>query len=304
MPMEEHYNNDDTFLGRWIAGTLSEEERIAFEKTTAFKQFRIINAEAQNIKGPVINTEAALKKVHQETIRRRKPKRIKLWYASAAIILIIIGLTVVLNARQTYTTGIGEKQTITLADGSIINLNASSRISHKRFFWEANKQIVIWGEAYFKVVKGEGFTVKTSKGDVSVLGTEFNIKDRENLEVKCYEGRIKFMSFDEQRKTYTLTKGMQIGFIDHLADVQGFEENEPSWKRNISKFINQPLSQVLKELTYYYPITINDEAIDTTRMFTGSFIHDNLQNALQTTLVPMGVKYRKAKDSNTIILSN
>ena len=32
----KNYDTDESFLGRWIAGELSEEERIAFEQTDAF----------------------------------------------------------------------------------------------------------------------------------------------------------------------------------------------------------------------------------------------------------------------------
>ena len=56
----EKYKTDDTFLARWIAGELSEEERIEFEKTDAYKQFNIINKEAQNIAPLTIDVETAL----------------------------------------------------------------------------------------------------------------------------------------------------------------------------------------------------------------------------------------------------
>ena len=64
--MVKNYKNDDTFLGRWIAGRLSEEERIAFEKSEEFKIFDAINRESQLLDGPDIDTDKALEAVKEK----------------------------------------------------------------------------------------------------------------------------------------------------------------------------------------------------------------------------------------------
>ncbi|MBQ0740845.1 FecR domain-containing protein, partial [Aquimarina celericrescens] len=79
-----------------------------------------------------------------------------------------------------------------LPDGSFVDLNAGSELTHQRFFWSQNREITLQGEGYFKVTSGTNFTVTTSLGKIEVLGTQFNIKEREKLfEVNCYEGRVK-----------------------------------------------------------------------------------------------------------------
>ena len=78
--MMKNYKTDDTFLGRWIAGELSEEELDAFKETEAYKQFKIINGESQLLDGPDIDTEKALKNVKQKINQKRsKQKTIKLF---------------------------------------------------------------------------------------------------------------------------------------------------------------------------------------------------------------------------------
>ena len=62
----DKYESDESFLGRWIDGTLSEEERIAFEQSDAYKTYAIINREAQLLDGPTIDTEGALAKVQKQ----------------------------------------------------------------------------------------------------------------------------------------------------------------------------------------------------------------------------------------------
>ncbi|WP_303318466.1 FecR family protein [Flavivirga abyssicola] len=304
--MAKNYIHDDTFLGRWIAGELSKDELKAFEQSEAFKQFEIINRESQLLVGPNVDTEAALLIVKQKLQTSSKTSKVKqLWYSIAVAAVLIISLGLYLTSNKTYTTAIGEKQTITLADGSVINLNANSSLSHKRFFWLNNKTVKLTGEAYFKIKKKGPFVVNTSKGDINVLGTEFNVKDRTQFEIKCYEGKIRFTKLNniDTTKVFTLTKGSQILLDHNTIKEQTFKEDTPDWKTGISKFTDQPLSIVLEELTYLYPITFNINTIDTKRLFSGSFTHNNLENALQTTLIPMGITYQKAKDSHVIILS-
>jgi ferric-dicitrate binding protein FerR (iron transport regulator) len=304
--MMKNYDTDEIFLARWIAGELSEEERIAFEKTEAFRQFDLINKESQLLEGPVIDTEAALKAVKAKLqTQEKKPKVVPMrrWYAIAAAIVVLVGLGAFLNSSKTYTTSIGEQTTITLADGSTVDLNANSTLSHKRFFWDDAKEVHLTGEGYFTVTKGDSFKVHTSQGTIAVLGTQFTIKDRSVFEVKCYEGRIQFESVDATITPKILTKGMAISIENSTVVKDTFEEKTPAWKSGISEFTDQPISVVLEELMNYYSVTFEYDTLDVNRLYTGSFTHDNLETALQATLVPMGINYKKSTIENTIILS-
>ncbi|WP_299886097.1 FecR family protein [uncultured Lacinutrix sp.] len=303
--MAENYDTDDTFLGRWIAGELSEQERIAFEKTKAYKQFNIINKEVQLLEGPNIDTEAALKAVKLKLKSKQKRTNvIKLWQSITVAAIIIISSGLFLNSSKTYTTAIGETQNITLADGSIVNLNANSSITLKRFFWNNDRQLNLTGEAYFTVTKGNDFIVNTSKGIVKVLGTQFNIKDRSFFELKCYKGKVSFNKLDDLTKTFILTKGMQVNISDSKINEGIFEEQAPKWKQGVSSFKAQPFSIVLEELSNYYSVTFETSSINTNRLFTGNFSHKNLDTALKTTLVPMGITYKKSSNENIIMLQN
>lgn len=304
--MMKNYETDDTFLGRWIAGELSEEERVAFEKSETYKQFDLINRESQLLEGPTIDTHAALQKVKARLGEQEKqPKVVSMrrWYAVAATVILLVGFGIFLRSSKTYTTGIGEKTTITLSDGSTVDLNANSTLSHKRFFWNDNKEVSLTGEGYFTITKGDPFKVHTSQGTIAVLGTQFTIKDRSVYEVKCYEGRIRFTGNNPAFTPKILTKGMAISIENEKILEDTFEEKTPMWKSGISEFIDQPISIILEELKNYYPVTFEYNTIDTTRLFTGSFTHDNLETALEATLIPMGITYKKSALENTIILS-
>ena len=299
----DKYESDESFLGRWIDGTLSEEERKAFEESDAYKTYAIINRESQLLEGPTIDTEGALAKIQKQLQPEKKSKVRPLWYYVAAVAAVFIGFGLFLTSSVTYSTGIGETQQVTLADGSIIDLNANSSISHDRFFWESDKQVHLEGEAYFTITKGKGFAVHTSKGTVQVLGTQFNIKDRSQFTLACYEGRVSFDTNKSANEAHILTQGMALSVTNKNIEPFTFDAKSPEWKLGVSSFNNRPIGEVLEELTQYFPVEFNSKNIDLNREFSGAFKHDDLNLALQSTLIPMGVKYDYNKDQNIVILS-
>lgn len=301
--MEEYYT-EETFLARWIANELSDEELAAFKKTDAYKQLSIIDRESQVLDGPEVNTELALQKVtRQLQSSKGKPKIKRLWiYAAAAGVTLLIGFFVFFNATKSYSTGIGEKQFIALADGSEVYLNANSRLTHQLFLWMDNKEVHLEGEAYFEVAGGN-FKVHTSRGTVAVLGTKFNLKDRTDFEIECYEGRISFTPTNGDKATEILEGGMKLKILDDKTETMIFSEKGPRWQRGVSVFEDQPLSVVLAELENYYSIIFETRAIRADRLFTGEFTHEDLNTALEATLTPMGISYTFSKDGKTIILS-
>ena len=69
-------------------------------------------------------------------------------------------------------------------------------------------------------------------------------------------------------------------------------ETEPAWLTNQTHFTKVPFAEVLAELERQYDIQINSNTIDTQRIFTGSFIHTNLEAALKSVTVPLGLSYK------------
>ena len=71
----------------------------------------------------------------------------------------------------------GEKSKMTLADGTVVWLNAGSILKYSDKFNERNRKVILSGEAYFEVTKKEKaeFTVQTCGYDVVVKGTKFDV---------------------------------------------------------------------------------------------------------------------------------
>ncbi len=299
----EKYESDKTFIARWVAGELSEEEAFEFEKSDAFKDFNRINEEIQKYKAPAIDKRQSLIATKAKiSFGKQRKNTYKTWYAIAASIVVILGIFTFFNATESYITSYGEQLAITLPDGSKIQLNADSKLSHKRFLWLDNRSVSLQGEAYFEVEKGEGFKVTTTNGNVTVLGTKFNIKTRAKIfELNCFEGVVRFDKLATS-ESHILKQNDRIISSENKIIPQEIRENSPSWINGISTFKERPLKEVLDEMRIQYNITFQSKDIDLSKLFTGSFVHNDLEKALKSTLTPMGIFYTLSKDKTIVYL--
>ncbi|MBR5350016.1 MAG: FecR domain-containing protein, partial [Prevotella sp.] len=113
---------------------------------------------------------------------------------------------------------------ITLDDGTLVHMNANSRIIYPEKFNRDNREVILHGEAYFMVSKDKSrpFIVHTLRGDVKVYGTEFNVntrardnssKKRDCTSVVLVKGSVGVTP--SEGKEYMLTPGQQIIIKDH-----------------------------------------------------------------------------------------
>jgi transmembrane sensor len=133
--------------------------------------------------------------VHARAIERLHGSR--RWRGlAAAVALVAVAAVLVLwpNLRgtQRYATSRGEQRSVVLADGSVVQLNALSRIS-VRFDGHTRRIELTDGEAYFRVArdKQRPFEVVTTLATVRAVGTEFNVYSRDrSVRVAVMEGRV------------------------------------------------------------------------------------------------------------------
>ena len=101
---------------------------------------------------------------------------------------------------------------------------------------------------------------------------------------------------------HTLEKGDKITIQKEQISSEKIIERSPNWLNNMSVFKNKPLSVVLASLERQYNIKIKRNTVDVSKIFTGSFVHTNLESALKTTLPVMGIRYEVSKNQKTISL--
>ncbi|MGH8210217.1 MAG: FecR family protein [Steroidobacteraceae bacterium] len=92
----------------------------------------------------------------------------------------------------TYTTDIGERRSITLSDGSTIELNARSNVRVK--FSKAERGVeLVDGQALFEVAKEKArpFVVHSGAAVVRAVGTQFDVyRNKSGTTVTVVEGRV------------------------------------------------------------------------------------------------------------------
>ena len=81
----------------------------------------------------------------------------------------------------------GGENTVILADGTTVHLNAGSKLTYPVRFAGKRRIVRLEGEAYFDVAGDENhpFVVQTHLGEITVLGTEFNVNAYADTPV-CY----------------------------------------------------------------------------------------------------------------------
>ncbi|HSR61328.1 MAG TPA: FecR domain-containing protein, partial [Robiginitalea sp.] len=219
--------------------------------------------------------------------------------ASVLLIGLLISYFFVYNPGTQIETAAGEKREVTLPDASLVLLNAHSELRFKTSRWESERSVTLEGEAYFRVAKGSRFDVVTPQGTVSVLGTEFNVRQRgDDLEVRCYEGLVRVETPGRQLE---LAAGHFFQLLQGQVSSGTHQESGPSWAQEISRFDRVPLAEVAAELERLFGVEIQLEGVDGNRLFTGSFLHEDLDQALQAVTRPLSLEYHKSSDQRIII---
>jgi ferric-dicitrate binding protein FerR (iron transport regulator) len=227
----------------------------------------------------------------------RKPKvislksRIKAVTSIAAAIAVLFAGYLFFNEQQStqVSTRLAEHRELTLPDASEVYLNADSEIAYDKDQWSTNRSLTLKGEAFFKVEKGSAFKVRTSDGWVQVLGTQFNVFNREGIfKVNCFEGSVKV---GVDHKEVILKPGEGIQVINGKMAARSSRSNEPSWLQGKSSFESMPLSAVLHEIERQYGVQITLEKEPENNEFTGVFSHDNLNEALRSVCQPFRLQF-------------
>lgn len=98
----------------------------------------------------------------------------------------------------------GSRSEIKLPDGTDVILNAGSTLRYGNDFNTNNRDIDLYGEAYFKVAKNEVLPLIVSAGYINVMavGTEFNIKaypEENTIETTLIEGKVEISNSSEKK---------------------------------------------------------------------------------------------------------
>lgn len=164
---------------------------------------------------------------------------------------------------STYSTKLGERETLTLRDGTRIELNTDTVVQISDDLDRRHVRLER-GEAYFDVVhdKAHPFTVSVGQDKVTDIGTKFVIRrEPDRFSITMMQGAARFDGDDSgANKSLVLRSGDAM-----IASAKGISltkklrietARETSWRQGVLVFDETPLSEAAAEFNRYNRIKI------------------------------------------------
>ena len=197
---------------------------------------------------------------------------------------------------------------IVLPDGSVVKLNANTKIEYPQHFYRGIRIVKLSGEAFFEVAKDSvhPFKIETANATVEVLGTSFNVSAYPNtnkVEVNVETGKVRLtpiLKSTSEAKVLLLPAG-QRGWIKVVEGESGQDKtlapNYGSWMTNVITFQRTPLSEVCQVLQNTYHIKLRIENPELGRVpYTANFSDLNPDYIINVIARTHHLKVKKSGD--------
>ena len=228
----------------------------------------------------------------------------KLPLAYGLIILILSPLAYDAFSKRQVGTSSAEEKSVLLADGTEVILNSESELTYNRNYNKNSRSVHLVGEAYFSVKKGNiPFNVLTPHGKISVLGTSFNIRTRnDGFEVGVNDGEVQVSN---ENSLINLSKGQ---FIDVKSEfissniLQIPSDQYPDWLNRKFYCNETTLESLCLEIERTFDIKINFTNPNLKSLtITGLIEASDLNNVLQTVSILTKHKFKLEGGRCTIL---
>ena len=314
---------DCELFNKYFSGSMTEEEKAAFlltvSKDEKLKKEFIAFKNTIALTTYVFDTNniSEIGNSHKTVDKQLRRSWVISSLRYAAVALIAVGITLfltlssVLSDRQNELTSIiapvGQRTHLVLSDGTSVWLNSKSKLQFTNSFNEDKRCVYLDGEAYFEVAKNtkKTFIVTTSRGNVQVLGTKFNVfnySDKPFFEttlfqgsVEVYRGSEKMRLSPNERAVITDGKLLKQSIVSHELQL---------WHEGVLAFENQSLNDIILRLESYYDVKfVVQEQAHMQERFTAKFYMDDDLGMIMNALSNTGkFSYRESVDGKVIYI--
>ena len=300
--LEEDPKNKDLFdsLSRIWGTTLGYPEIVNMEDERQ-KVWKRLNEERENL----ITSDKAKGHWLGRTIK----------YAAVIIVFFSFGhhlLTKYLQSKKTESTVLthnvnhvnppGQKSRILLRDGSIVWLNAESKLTYSTDFNKNTREIQLEGEAFFEVAKNpdKPFRVSTNGLIITAVGTSFNVQaynDSKTEKVALNSGKVKIETIykDDKNDHTFLNPGQMVLYNTDKMEMKKmtFRGDDPfCWKDGRIVFYHATFEEVRKTLSRWYNVDIKVTGqLKREWDYSTSFEHETLENILKSLKFSENIDY-------------
>ena len=309
-------------LKTWIVASAENRQYFIQQREIWFSA---VNREAAS----VYNKDKAFENFRNRVERRKKTQSTSrqgfslsaIWrYAAVVAIMIAVGCISYwqgeVNVKDTFAdisveAPLGSKTKLYLPDGTLVWLNAGSRMTYSQGFGVDNRKVELEGEGDFEGKRNEKvpFFVKTKDLQLQVLGTKFNFRDYpedHEVIVSLLEGKVELNNLLRKEKEAVLAPDERavLNKANGLLKVESVTaSNASQWTDGYLFFDEALLPDIAKKLerSHNVKIHIANDSLKTFR-FYGNFVRreQSIQEVLEALASTEKMQY-KIKERNITI---
>jgi transmembrane sensor len=255
----------------WL--TSDPAHRAAFDQAAeAWQEVSAVETQSEIIALRVKALESLHRAQRARAGRRMLGIRTPWVLAASVVIVLLFGILAVRSpSTQHFSSGIGQRRSVPLADGSSVNLDASSEVLVRYSGAERSLQL-LRGRAKFQVAKDSRrpFTVRAADREIVATGTMFSVEIvQKEVQVILYQGHVSVVGPDHVRTA--LVAGDEL--IAPISLAQAHVETAHvarslSWESDQLEFVDEPLASAVERVNRYArtPIAIGDAAAASERV--------------------------------------
>ncbi len=229
---------------------------------------------------------------------------------AAAIVLIAgIGIFIIFHNETPYqnplvvSTGLGQRSTVTLPDGTRVAVNAMSEIAYRFDETTGVRGVDIKGEAYFDVARDPAhpFIVTCDNIAVECRGTEFNVKgyaDDDNISVVLNDGEV---LVSDAVTSISMKPDMMVRYEKSgrkFTSQRVYAEDYNDWMNGTMRFNDERLEDIVKVLARNYKVHLSIVSPELRgEPFTGSLGDGSLADRLQVLTSAAEASFKMQNDT-------
>jgi ferric-dicitrate binding protein FerR (iron transport regulator) len=351
--MQRHDSNIKQLLIDFITGEIDSKEKkqvkdwinSSAENQKYFHHLRDV-WESAATKNPhtKLSTDKSWKRIYKKIhSAENKEKNVYTLLKIAAVFILAFAMGMLVDSfllpfgsntvKEKYNiteTPRGAKSKVILADGTVVWLNADSRLKYPAEFTGKQRTVELQGEGFFDVKTDEKrpFIVQASGIKIQALGTSFNVKayeEEETIETTLVEGLVSIQKESENKQVFlkpnqkaTFYKENNTRIVESVNSNEASEvKNKPqsnkieevagklivdekvetivntSWKDNQWIIRNKTLGELSVEIERKYDVSIsfNSDELKQFR-YSGTLEDEPLAQVLSLISMTSPLKYR------------
>lgn len=251
----------------------------------------------------------------EKQTRTLKPVWIEFLKVAAVILITFLGTKAFFDweeepvKMQTVIVPAGQRAELLLADGTKVWLNSRSKLKFPDRFQKDARNVELDGEGYFEVTHKEEapFTVHTSRYDVKVLGTEFNVKaynSKNQFETSLLKGSVEVSNTNKSQVVRLRPDEKVISDGSQLIRSVILDKNYFRWKEGLLCLDDESIGGLIDKLELYYDVKIIVQQASLMKYhYSGKFrISDGVEHVLKVLQLKHKFTYTKDEEQNLIII--